>query len=449
MSTASSFVTLIQALQAMPNQVPLQKALAEIGLSIQTLVWEDAGRYKNSSVGPQISDLTIQIQDRTSSTTHFHAMPVIRSPSFEDKTGEWDPRDVELWVGNHEGSPLQKVSLHEFLNHPKEFLSFSQKWNSSKPFLIAPERDDRVLVSAQVCLVPVEPGKITYFNPVLFNYQSSPGAPAVLTILSSPLGTSVTLIENQNSSGSDSFAGNTNWGQKLFHNQSGKKSSLTASRVSDLSKHTSAQNPTVKINPDAKEEINKVLIIQVPLKYKPKKRLQPDVMTFSLGAPSTESSEVAEPRGVEKALISYGEVEGPFHELSGVKFERDPKFPVRVTVQYYMITQTDQLSPESIKRIADNVNAVYESLEKVSSLVTSTDQARVTEYWGAKVQPSQWWKDFWTEYELDFKEDRSGAQKRLEKILGKKYFTQKVTELYLRKVLKETSVLPKKEIPNP
>ena len=58
--------------------------------------------------------------------------------------------------------------------------------------LLAENRDSHVLVSAQACFLPIPPDGIAEFNPVLFNYQSYAGDPAVLTILATREGTSIT-----------------------------------------------------------------------------------------------------------------------------------------------------------------------------------------------------------------------------------------------------------------
>src|SRR5262245_52409758 len=57
------------------------------GLDILDLTWEDTGRYKGSCVGPNISDMTIQVSQRTGGGTQvITCMPVIRFPNFSDKT---------------------------------------------------------------------------------------------------------------------------------------------------------------------------------------------------------------------------------------------------------------------------------------------------------------------------------------------------------------------------
>ena len=85
-------------------------------------------------------------------------------------------------------------------------------------------RDTHVLVSAQAGFLPGREG-IAEFNPVLFNYQSFPGDPAVLTIVATREGTSVTVIDNKR----DAFGAGRAWGQRLFLNQHGERASLRAS----------------------------------------------------------------------------------------------------------------------------------------------------------------------------------------------------------------------------
>src|SRR5437660_7903 len=70
-------------------------------------------------------------------------------------------------------------------------------------------RDSHVLVSAQACFLPVPKEGLATFNPVLFNYQSVSGDPAVLTVLATREGTSTTVIDNKR----DSFSEGSTWGQ--------------------------------------------------------------------------------------------------------------------------------------------------------------------------------------------------------------------------------------------
>ncbi len=108
-------------------------------------------------------------------------------------------------------------------------------------------------------------GGSAQFNPVLFNYQSHPGNPAVLAILATHEGTSITVIENRTEDKVDKVGGAI-WGQRLFFNQNGERASLTGQRLSDF-RAEQAANPTPQ-DPHsaevAEEALNLVMVIQVP-----------------------------------------------------------------------------------------------------------------------------------------------------------------------------------------
>jgi hypothetical protein len=134
---------------------PEARQLADrYGLDILALTWEDTGRYKNSAVGPNISDMTIQVAARDPRTERLSVtcMPVIRFPNFSDRTCDLDPRDFTLLVGNERpgrGEPeLKRISLYEFLENPTEYLTEPSAWRGPRRSLLAPDRDSKVLVSA-------------------------------------------------------------------------------------------------------------------------------------------------------------------------------------------------------------------------------------------------------------------------------------------------------------
>ena len=62
------------------------------GLNITNVTWEDAGRFKDSCWGPNISDMTLN--------TNGKNMPVIRRPNFSDKTADMKIRHFKVTVGN-------------------------------------------------------------------------------------------------------------------------------------------------------------------------------------------------------------------------------------------------------------------------------------------------------------------------------------------------------------
>jgi hypothetical protein len=55
-------------------------------LGIVNVAWEDTGRYKGFAVGPNISEMTIQVQDRLPDSDQYRltCMPVIRYPNLSD-----------------------------------------------------------------------------------------------------------------------------------------------------------------------------------------------------------------------------------------------------------------------------------------------------------------------------------------------------------------------------
>ena len=439
-SSSAAYHKAVQETARMVNDAEAQRLAKHHGLSILNLTWEDTGRFKGSSVGPNISDMTIQVatRDARSHQLDVTCMPVIRHPNFSDKTCDLDPRDFTLLIGNqHPGrdSKLQRVSLCDFLQEPTAFLTKPDSWKGDKvKTLLAPERDSKVLVSAQACFLPVpKQGKAT-FNPVLFNYQSYAQNPAVLTILATREGTSVTIIDNTR----DAFENGSTWGQRLFHNAHGQRTALTGERESDFhAGNHGDSSPEAPAVGKTESGLNMVLLIQVPLKQKEQARRM-----YTLGAMpapmAAGSAKMARSRStVENAVIGHGDEEGPFTEIDNLTIERDPRFPVRVTVQFYKATDNGVVSPEDVSSIAQQIDRVYAHSDYVGSLVTEGATGRITEYAGAKVQPADWWAHFWQGYEQHFHISREVAIERLHKLLGTDYQQHPVTELYVRNLLRK------------
>lgn len=438
---SAAYRSAVQKTAAMVSDSTAQRMARRHGLDILNLTWEDTGRYKGSSVGPNISDMTIQVAARNPQTRQLDVtcMPVIRYPNYSDKTCDLDPRDFELLVGNQasgsEGS-LKRVSLYEFLQEPTAFLTHPASWSGNKSkTLLAPNRDSKVLVSAQACFLPVpKQGKAT-FNPVVFNYQSYAKNPAVLTILATREGTSATIIDNTR----DAFETGAVWGQRLFHNARGQRASLTGERESDFKANhhndISPDSPTV-----AKTEagLNMVLLIQVPLKQKERPRRMYEMDKVAMAAPATDAGSIRRraASNVENAVIGHGAMEGPYTEIDNLPIERDSRFPVRVTVQFYKATDNGVVSAEDLQAIKTQVDRVYAHSETVGSLVTQGETGRITEYAGAKVQPADWWQTFWHDYVQHFHVSREVAIQRLHKLLGQNYQSLPVTDLYVRHLLR-------------
>lgn len=423
---------------AMVGDSEAQSLAARHGLRVLNITWEDTGRYKGSSVGPNISDMTIQVGVRDGRTEKLNVtcMPVIRTPNFEDTTCDLDPRDFTLLVGNEDRrvERLKRISLYDFLENPVAYLSKPGSWKADKKTLLAPERDGKVLVSAQACFLPVPKHNKATFNPVVFNYQSVSGDPAVLTVLATREGTSVTIIDNKR----DAFETGAAWGQRLFHNAGGQRASLTGERESDFQVH----NPGAKAAPSVgganarkpESGLNMVLLIQIPLKQKQPMRFKSEVGMLA-AAPMDKAAE-SRRSDVENAVIGHGDLEGPFTEIDDLAIERDARFPVRVTVQFYKATSNGVVSANDLRSIKEQISRVYGQSDFVGSLVTEGETGRVTEYEGVKVEPADWWERFWDRHETNTGDSREAAVAKLRRLLGPDYQQRPVSDLYVRSLLK-------------
>lgn len=405
----------IQAIKRTANMVGNSHAVRladQYGLDLVNVTWEDTGRFYDSAVGPNISDMTIQVQHVDPQTGQYvlNLMPVIRYPNFEDLTADISPDDFYLLVGNENGEDLRRVTLTEYLDNFRDHISKPHSWAGREDSLLAP-RDSHVLVSAQAAFLPVPQQGQAEFNPVLFNYQSYQDNPAVLAIVASREGTSATVIDNTR----NAFPAGWSWGQRLFFNQDGERASFTGERLSDF---VDENRPDDSLSPTASGEsgLNMVLLIQVPLKQREPRRsaFPTEVMEGAAAVPSAEA--MKEESDVEMAVIGHGDVEGPFTEIDGLPIERDPRFPIRVTVQFYKATSNGIVSPEDMQAIADQIDRVYEDGDYIGSLVVDGPSDRPTEHDGPKVEPPDWWEDFWQRFESDLQMSRSEALRVLERL---------------------------------
>lgn len=425
-----SYTEAIRKTAAMATDATANRLATKLGLDILDLTWEDTGRYANSSVGPNISDMTIQVADtpKPGGPTAVTCMPVIRFPNFSDKTCDLSPRDFTLLIGNQANRPLRRISLYEFLKTPTAFMTRPWSWKGKSQTLLA-SRDSKVLVSAQACFLPIpRQGKAT-FNPVLFNYQSTKGDPAVLTILATREGTSMTVIDNER----DAFQTGAVWGQRLFHNANGQRASLTGSRQSEFLKQNPAGGKNA-VNAAGQSGLNMVLLIQVPLKQRNPMRFEAeDGVQYAPAAPPMAMSRARS--DVENAVIGHGALEGKFTETDFLPIERDPKFPVRVTVQFYKATSNGVVSQQDLTAIKQQIQRVYNQSDYVGSLVTGGETGRITQYEGVRVEPADWWEQFWQRREKETGKSRQQIIAELRKLLGRDFVHRPVSDLYLRNKL--------------
>jgi hypothetical protein len=394
---ARSYERVVKSVADMVNSDRAYSLAAAFKLQLLNVLWEDTGRWEGSSVGPNISDVTIEVEGYRNGKAHrTYLMPVMRHDNFTDKTADVKIDKIMIPVGNQtKDGTLQLISLKELLANPLQYMSSADKGRIKGENLLA-KRDTHVLVSAQHAFLPVpKEGKATFW-PVIFNYQSTKKNPAVLTILVTRQGTSMTIIDNAR----DTVSGG--WGQRLYFNKSGERAPLIAERLTDVK--ASGVTANGEDAQDLGEDANVLMLIQVPLKYRePPRRAMaypsaPMKMADSSAAPSAVAGSgtgygKAESRSrsdVDTAVLGHGPSEGPYTELDGLTIQRDSRFPVRVTLQFYQATSNGVISKDNVKAMAAQIKKVYGKGDYVGSLVVPTglDRQRPTNWTGVSSMPA-------------------------------------------------------------
>ena len=340
-------------------------------------------RFLGSSVGPNISDVTIEVdfpgrRGRQSSAL----MPVMRNPNFSDKTGDLRLDKFFVPVGNEtKGSQLRIIPLRDYLQNPTAYMTQPQNGLIKGGSLLA-RRDKHLLVSAQAAFLPVPRDGQATFRPVIFNYQSYRKHPAVLVILVTRQGTSMTVVDN-----SRDTLGQGSWGQRLFFNAGGQRAPLTAERLSDVKEK--GVTATGEAASTLKDDANLMLLIQVPLKVRAQRRgYGYGIGGVASGAVAKDGRARAGDRSdVESAVLGHGPLEGPFTELAGLTVERDARFPIRVTAQFYQATSNGVVSSHDVRLLARQINRVYRQADYVGSLVLPDGVPRPTQWDGARTAP--------------------------------------------------------------
>ncbi len=376
----------------------VSQLVAAKGLNLLNVMWEDTGRYVGSSVGPNISDVTIEVEVEGRHGKRNYLMPVIRYPNFTDKTADIDIDKFYLRVGNQrENGRLRTISLKQFLAHPTRYMSLPKSGKIKGSSLLA-KRDSHVLVSAQSAFLPVPKGGKAKFYPVIFNYQSYAENPAVLTILVTRQGTSMTIIDNSR----DTVSGGASWGQRLYFNAGGERAPLTAERLKDVVRNgvTSNGESATSLGKDS----NLLMLIQVPLKVKARPMMVYDMMeaegaampSAAMGSGGMAKPSARRAADLDTAVLGHGATEGKYTELDGLTIERDSRFPVRVTVQFYQATGTGVINKAHVDALAAQIDKVYAKGDYVGSLVVPDGSIRrPTAYTGTSRAPAGLtWNDF-------------------------------------------------------
>jgi hypothetical protein len=219
----------------------------------------------------------------------------------------------------------------------------------------------------------------------------------VLTLLVTREGTSVAVIENKPE---DLTQGS---GQEIYFNNRGQRASFTAARKSDVEARINAQGgPKTEDDRTALQKGADVLfLVQVPLVHANQGRLggamtEPVASMVAPGKaapvarrPADESaSKESERSDVEQAVLGHGPNLGPYNEGRNLRLVRDPKFPIRVTVQFYKATSNGVVSENDLDGIARSIGGVYEHADAVGSLVMPEGDPRRPTAW--QTIPHEW-----------------------------------------------------------
>ena len=82
--------------------------------------------------------------------------------------------------------------------------------------------------------------------------------------------------------------------------------------------------------------------------------------------------------GMDMGMLGLGSPEGKYTGTKNLKLERDTRFPIRCTFQYYRVTDENHVSEHDIKDIATQVSQATRISLASGSLVASTTD-RITE----------------------------------------------------------------------
>ena len=210
---------------------------------------------------------------------------------------------------------------------------------------------------------------------------------------------------------------------------------FTGQRLSDF-KAEQESSGRVQGEPTAtaagEEGLNLVLLIQVPLKQKNPMYFDDFAMEGDYMMADEAPAMARSASDVEAAVIGHGRIEGPFTEIDGLAIERDPAFPVRVTVQFYKATSNGVVSAADLSEIAQQIQRVYDQADYVGSLVVDGEIGRPTEYDGDKTPPADWWLRFWERHYSNTGQTPEETMEMLDELLGPQWREMSRNELRIQ-----------------
>ncbi len=377
---------------SLPSNVSLVSSVANIsrnreivaqakrhGLDVNEISWEDTARSKMSSIGPNILDMSLRVVDSLSRSSYSDALlPMIRYPNFSDKTCDIPIENFLVTVGNEsKDSVLRRIPLKEYL----ETIGLYVQTNDTKDTIIGSlyHEDIHILTSAQYCILPLSSNTVE-FNVGVYSYQSTHDEPAVLVLVCSQKGTSACLLYEETS--------------KLYFNNAGSAANYVAERLKDERKRLGKKTEG-KMSTDEQER-NALFIFQIPLKvserqYKCYAECNFNEESCEEEADCSDDGEVNlschEPteiqscslKGVDHAMLSVGATHSVFPVINR-KIERDTRFPIRCTVQKYLVTDSQEITESMWTEISEGINRIYSKSVSIGSLVTQVATGRTTEW---------------------------------------------------------------------
>ena len=362
-------------MEKLTQNIQFKSLLQAHGYDVMNVTWEDCARTKGSCWGPNISDMTLSCDEKR--------MPVVRKNNFSDVTVDFPINKFTCAVGNEDekrfesqGNELKTISLKEYL---KNIGTYTDSYLESMYL----DRDKKILASTQYCLLPCDEEK-TEFNVKLFNYQSSSNSPAVLVIVSSAQGTSCQVVSRTDNT--------------LYFNKFGKNANFLVERLkTDRERRGVATDGDIT---SEEKQRNVIFVYQVPLKVERKSRgslegyfggggdLEDGCFLYSMNTSgSLPRSRMFLPSGkhgsrkvlgFDHGMLSTTEGKGVYAGVGTKRLERDPDYPIRVTMQHYKVSDTTDVPSEVTLEMISTLKKVFAKGDSFSSLVVE-DTKRVTE----------------------------------------------------------------------
>jgi hypothetical protein len=349
-----TFEEFISSVRSIPNDSATVKLFARNNLTIGYVKWEDTARDKKSCLGPNISDVTLDVDNKS--------FPIIGTKNYSDPTFDMGIDKFSVNVGNEKKSgSIKNIPFKEYLQNLDQYIA-AKITGSMFRF-----RDSMIVTSAQSCILPLQDDKIT-FNVRIHNYQYDAENPSVLVVVVSPHGTSAQLITESQ--------------QKIYFNKCGNKAPYVAERLADV-RRTLRKSTTGDMSQEEKEN-NVLFIFQIPLKQKERPRRNKSFQDCRFDGVDklVKKSRAYETRGMDHAQLSVGDSVGSWNGThSGYIIERDAKYPIRCTIQYYRVTDTDAIPQSVVEDISQQIWKLYDNTpsHEKGSLVTDPPSGRITE----------------------------------------------------------------------